>query len=62
MDLETNENGKISIINLPYGDYIIREIETLDGYEKKDEEIKFSINNTLDKLRNEYTNLINSNE
>ena len=44
-NLETNENGKISIINLPYGDYIIREIETLDGYEKKDEEIKFSINN-----------------
>lgn len=43
-NLETNENGKISIINLPYGDYIIREIETLDGYEKKDEEIKFSIN------------------
>ena len=43
-DLETNEDGKISISNLPYGDYIIKEIESLDGYEKKDEEIKFSIN------------------
>mgnify|MGYP002530257452 FL=1 len=68
--IENNKNGiLVDEINVEKLASAIEQIIIMDKDEKiklinsaKATAIKFSINNTLDKLRNEYTNLINSNE
>ncbi len=39
----TNSEGLVIIENLEYGDYSIKEVATVDGYELSDETIQFSI-------------------
>ena len=39
----TNEEGLITIENIEYGNYEIKEIKTLDGYEISSESLYFSI-------------------
>ena len=68
--IENNKNGiLVDEINVEKLASAIEQIIIMDKDEKiklinsaKATAIKFSINNMLDKLRNEYTNLINSNE
>lgn len=43
LDLVTDENGRIRVINLPYGKYIFREIKAPDGYEIKVKDTEFII-------------------
>lgn len=49
----TDENGKINL-TLPYGNYYLKELSTLDNYELNDQFIPFSI--TSDKEKLEITN------
>ncbi|MDS9472631.1 SpaA isopeptide-forming pilin-related protein [Sporosarcina pasteurii] len=39
----TDENGKITVSNLAYGDYYFKEVKTIDGYLLGDQRIEFSI-------------------
>lgn len=42
-EFETNEEGKVSLESIPVGDYILKEIAALDGYELSLEEIPLII-------------------
>lgn len=44
IEVTTNQNGQAFFNNLPYGKYIITEIEAPEGYELLKEPIKFEIN------------------
>ena len=44
IEVTTNQNGQAFFNNLPYGKYIITEIEAPEGYELLKEPIKFEVN------------------
>ena len=47
-ELITDENGRIEIDNLKYGDYYLKEIETLPEYKLLEENISFNMNRNLE--------------
>ena len=53
---ETDENGKIVIYNLPYGNYYIKEIKANDYYLKSNEIIEFNISENNEVIKKEMTN------
>ena len=53
---ETNEDGKVVILNIPYGEYDIKEIETIDGYLLNNKTVHFAITNSSDEISIDFYN------
>lgn len=43
VELTTDEQGRIEVLRLPFGNYYFQEIEAPEGYKKSDEKVEFSI-------------------
>ncbi|PGT58451.1 hypothetical protein COD86_28095 [Bacillus cereus] len=43
----TDENGKVSFDNLPYGTYYLKETKTIEGYNLKQETVLINVNNQV---------------
>ncbi|MBR7552564.1 SpaA isopeptide-forming pilin-related protein [Allobacillus sp. GCM10007491] len=52
----TDQDGKILIKNLPYGNYYFKETQTLDGYVLGDQRIEFSVEDSDSEIKVEAVN------